>query len=98
MADNKFDNNKNWSTMINRQDNDIRNEVMRRVKSKQIKDRCLHDFIRTYRKDVIVERQQKTANALEDVTIASSNGNKMASSNTNVKEEFTDYLKSKVTK
>lgn len=46
----------------------------------------------------MVERQKKTANTLEDVTIASSNGNKMVTSNTNVKEEFTDYLKSKVTK
>jgi hypothetical protein len=75
MADNKFDNNKNWSTMINKEDNNIRNEIMRRVKSKQIKDRCLHDFIRTYRKDVVNERIAKTVAFQEDVTVASSNGN-----------------------
>lgn len=42
--------------MIRSEENEIRNEVMRRVKAKQIKERCLHDFIRTYRKQVINDR------------------------------------------
>ena len=38
----KYDSTKNWSIMIKQQSNDLRNEVMRRTKSFQIKKQNLH--------------------------------------------------------
>ena len=52
-VDSKFDNSKNWSIMINQEDNAIRNQVMRSVKFEQLKRRCLHDFMRQKKKEIL---------------------------------------------
>ena len=52
----RFDSKKNWSIMIDNKHNDIRNEVMKKVKFEQLKRRCLHDFLRKAREDLINQR------------------------------------------
>jgi uncharacterized protein YnzC (UPF0291/DUF896 family) len=51
-----FDSNKNWSIMIDQKHNEIRNEVMQKVKFEQLKKRCLHDFMRKTREELIRKR------------------------------------------
>lgn len=58
-VDERFDTAKNWSIMINPKDNEIRNQVMRSTKFQQLKRRCLHDFMRTTKDEIIRERQEK---------------------------------------
>ena len=52
-AEEKFDSKKNWSIMIDNRHNQMRNEVMQKVKYEQLKRRCLHDFMRKAREDII---------------------------------------------
>ena len=65
-VDKRFDSSKNWSVMISPKHNDIRNEVMQKVKFEQIKKRCLHDFERTTTNSLLKERhdyQEETKKA-----------------------------------
>ena len=52
----RFDSKKNWSIMINPKDNDTRNQIMQKVKFEQLKRRCLHDFMRKTREEILKER------------------------------------------
>ena len=59
VANERFDSEKNWSIMIDRDQNEIRNSVMRKFKSRQLKRRNLHNFIREKREELIKKRQDK---------------------------------------
>jgi|TARA_B110000285_G_C15081146_1_gene593586 hypothetical protein len=48
-----FDSDKNWSIMISREDNEIRNNVMRKVKFEQIKRQKLRNFMREAKEKVL---------------------------------------------
>ena len=52
----RFDSNKNWSIMIKPQHNDVRNEIMRRVKSNQSRRRELPNFERTTKEQILNSR------------------------------------------
>ena len=52
-VDERFDSKKNWSIMIDDKHNNMRNEVMKKVKFEQLKRRCLHDFMRKAREDIV---------------------------------------------
>ena len=56
-ANAKFDSSKNWSIMIDKEQNEIRNEIMRKFKYQQLK-RQLHETIRE-KKNEIQERKKK---------------------------------------
>ena len=45
-ANTRFDSSKNWSIMIKKEHNEVRNDVMRKFKFGQLKKNFLHDFIR----------------------------------------------------
>lgn len=60
MAQERFDSKKNWSIMIDQRDNEIRNQVMRNTKFQQLKKRCLHDFMRKAKEDLIREKMGQT--------------------------------------
>jgi hypothetical protein len=51
-----FDSDKNWSIMISREDNEIRNNVMRKVKFEQIKRQKLRNFMREAKEKVLNQR------------------------------------------
>ena len=55
---NRFDSNKNWSIMINQKDNEVRNQIMMKIKFEQEKRRFLHDFERKTREKIIKDRQE----------------------------------------
>ena len=55
----RFDSTKNWSIMIDDKHNNMRNEVMKKVKFEQLKRRCLHDFMRKAREDIVSQRVNK---------------------------------------
>ena len=59
ISNERFDSDKNWSIMIDRDQNEIRNNVMRKFKSRQLKRRNLHNFIREKREQIIKNRQDK---------------------------------------
>ena len=59
IANERFDSEKNWSIMIDRDQNEIRNNVMRKFKSRQLKRRNLHNFIREKREELIKKRHEK---------------------------------------
>ena len=54
-ADRKFDSKDNWSIMIDKEHNEIRNNVMRKFKKMQFQ-KNLTDFIKDERKRVIKRR------------------------------------------
>ena len=56
-AHRRFDSTKNWSIMIDNEQNEMRNEVMRRTKSNQIKIRSLHVVKWKARADVMSQRK-----------------------------------------
>lgn len=58
-VDERFDSTKNWSIMIDDKHNNMRNEVMKKVKFEQLKRRCLHDFMRKAREDIVSQRIKK---------------------------------------
>jgi len=58
-VDERFDSTKNWSIMIDDKHNNMRNEVMEKVKFEQLKRRCLHDFMRKAREDIVSQRIKK---------------------------------------
>jgi len=45
--------------MINPKDNETRNQIMQWVKLEQLKRRCLHDFVRTTREDLLKKNKEK---------------------------------------
>eukprot|EP00356_Strombidium_inclinatum_P001347 CAMPEP_0170509328 /NCGR_PEP_ID=MMETSP0208-20121228/65135_1 /TAXON_ID=197538 /ORGANISM="Strombidium inclinatum, Strain S3" /LENGTH=66 /DNA_ID=CAMNT_0010792671 /DNA_START=6 /DNA_END=203 /DNA_ORIENTATION=- len=49
----RFDSNKNWSIMMDHEDNEIRNSAMQRIKFQQLKRRTLHDFMRVAKNDLV---------------------------------------------
>ena len=53
-----FDSEKNWSIMIAKEDNDTRNNIMRKVKFEQIKRKTLRNFMREAKKNVLNQRPQ----------------------------------------
>lgn len=55
----RFDSKKNWSIMMNPRDNDTRNQIMQKVKFEQLKRRCLHDFMRKTREEILKEAKER---------------------------------------
>ena len=45
--------------MINQKDNETRNQIMQWVKLEQLKRRCLHDFVRKTREDLLKENKER---------------------------------------
>ena len=45
--------------MIDERHNNMRNEVMKKVKFEQLKRRCLHDFMRKAREEIVGQRVKK---------------------------------------
>jgi hypothetical protein len=68
VSNKKFDSSINWSIMISDHDNEIRNQIMRSVKNKQMKRQLLHDFIRQEKIRLRINRQVPA----EETTLASS--------------------------
>ena len=55
-ANTRFDSSKNWSIMIKKEHNEVRNDVMRKFKFGQLKKNFLHDFIRLEKEKIIAQR------------------------------------------
>lgn len=51
----------NWSIMMDPESTKVRNEIMRRIKLYQIKERKLPNFIRVRRKEMLNEREKHMA-------------------------------------
>lgn len=90
--------------MISAEDNNVRNEVMRNVMNKQMRRRNLHNFVRNEKATILAQRVAK-----DDTTQASSEPKVQPRKSTDkrfktdtlesrLKNEFTDYAKSIVTK
>ena len=52
----RFDSEKNWSTMIEKKNNDIRNEVMRTVHCQKLRNREIPNFLRLARIEILEKR------------------------------------------
>ena len=52
--------------MINQKDNDVRNQIMMKIKFEQEKRRFLHDFERKTREKIIKDRQEILGDELSD--------------------------------
>lgn len=52
--------------MIDQRDNEIRNQVMRNTKFQQLKKRCLHDFMRKAKEDLIKDKLGQTGHFKSD--------------------------------
>ena len=110
MANERFDSEKNWSIMIDKEQNEIRNHVMRKFKSRQLKRRNLHNFIRETREDIIkLRKEQEEELAMsgfsqDGLSTAADTAIKLDGIKTKeqlqnqVGEEFMDFMKGIVTK
>ena len=78
-ANRKFDSSKNWSIMIDQENNEMRNNIMRKFKFRQLK-KNLHDFIRKERDKIIKARPESE---LGDETTVGSKPSTAATANTN---------------
>ena len=96
-AHRRFDSNKNWSIMIQDEQNELRNEVMRRTKSNQIKIRSLQNLKWKARAEIMQHRKAG------DATTQASSNKELKGLSADViqnvlKDEITEYVKSMVTK
>ena len=50
--------------MVQKDQNEIRNKVMRKLKSRQLKKRNLHNFIRETREEIIKQRNEQAPESI----------------------------------
>jgi len=83
-ANHRFDSSKNWSIMIEKDCNEERNGIMRRLKFQQMRKHKLHEFARKERENLIKDRGHTAPSKVTEYDDITSLGRPSTAATTNV--------------